>query len=164
MTIIDLEIRSWVGVSIGAVHTYGTLHFKDKDGKTKETLELIRPMTRAERREYNAQMAADGYPDLKATPGQTTNGFKDEGEVIVHAIKAAKKKLGNDNFLMIKREHYSCSARPVVHAPPSFEIEKDCMNALSNALEEAEKRNAPNKVLDEIDNQFNAIVAKAQEL
>src|SRR5262245_50911361 len=83
MTIVYLNTRSWKGISLGAIHTYGELHWEGLD----EKVTLSRPMTQKEKAEYNKCNAEQGFPQLKARRDQRTHGFSNELEVISAAIK-----------------------------------------------------------------------------
>jgi hypothetical protein len=164
MRIVHLEIRTWVGTSIGAIHTYGKLVFKD-GGIHPQERDLYRAMTTKEIREYNAEMIAQGYKHLKAEKGKTTVGFKDEGEVIKCAIQTSKENWPDGNFLLLKGDHCTYSAMPVLYAPESF-TEATRINELAEQWEKIErasryKQGYP-KELDTIDNEFNAIIERAK--
>lgn len=163
MRILSLQITSWVGTcAITAQHYYGTITWKE--GGEKQEWELKRPMTAKERREYNAEMIERGCLSLKAKRGQETGGFYSKEEVREFAVKAAEKKWPDRFFIILEREFWACSARPCLFAPTTFKQERDRLNELSKLLEQAERENAPNKRLNEIDDEYNAIVKRLGEL
>lgn len=163
MKILYLDITSWVGTcAVGAQHYYGEV--KWKDGKETKEHELNRLMTAKERREYNAEMVAQGFPSLKARKDQTTRGFSSAEEVKQFAVKWAEKEWPDRQFIILEREHWCYSARPCLFAPVPFKHEQDRLNALSVELEKAERENAPNSRLNEIDDEYNAIVQRLEKL
>lgn len=165
MKIIHLEISSWVGTcAIGAQHYYGKL--RERDSAIENEIELKRPLTAKERREYNAEMVEQGYPSLKATKDQTTRGFANEAEVITHAIKTAKETWPDGEFLIVNADHYSCSAAPIVYAPDYFKAEQTRANEIAAQWEKIERttRYKPGypPELEALDEEFTAIIEKAR--
>lgn len=169
MRIVHLEITSWVGTcAIGAQHYYGTIVHSSIHGfhGIKTEIELRRLLTAKERREYNAEMIAQGCASLKATKDQTTRGFANEDEVITYGIKTAKEQWPDANFLLINGDHDTSSARPIIYAPPGFEAEATQANVLAEQWEKIERatRWKPGypPELDAIDNEYKAIIEKAK--
>lgn len=88
MVIGHLDITSWRGISIGAVHWYVSIIIDEGD-KLTETIELTRPLTSAEAKALNVERAARGYFS-RHKAGDKTTGFNTEEDAINTGIQYFK--------------------------------------------------------------------------
>lgn len=169
MKVIWLEIRTWVGTSIGAQHTYGTLKWRDtndRDGSTEE--ELTRPRTAKEAKAENAEAIAEGQSWRKVKAGDATRGFADEPEVIRAGIKRAAEMFKGEDYILVKGDSGSLSAMPLLAFPERFTEQAKRINEVAD-----EWRNiggygyswsAPNKERDkraeELDSEWLKLMAQ----
>lgn len=113
--VVFLEISSWVGISIGAVHAYGKLVWHD--GAELKHLELEHPMSAKEAAYYNKEMAARGYNSCRKKPGDPSTDFSDDAAVI-RAAKATVRRLWLDGRTwLILGSCGTMSAQPVLVWP-----------------------------------------------
>lgn len=153
--IVWLSISSWVGISIGAIHVYGKLIWKDTEHRD---LDLDHPMSGKDAAYYNKQMQARGYHSLKRKPGDASKDFDTRESVVVSAKKKAHE-LWRGDCLMILGDGGSASAHPVLMWPTRFAAQAARANALAdewtkiNGYEGAHADRA-----DEIDAEWYALI------
>jgi len=105
--IVSLKIKSYVGASIGAIHTYGTMQCRNQVGHTR-TIEVERPMTQAEATKENAKDARYGETELMNRAGQITSRLRDEEDVIQTATSMWRQNFPHA-YILILRDLYSSS-------------------------------------------------------
>ena len=91
-TIIHLNISSWVGLSIGAVHTYGKLYFKD------DRVEIKKKLTQIEADILNIKEDTKTFGGYQE--GDMCSRFDNEKEVIDLAIKLIEKEYPQVDLLL----------------------------------------------------------------
>ena len=84
---VHLDITSWVGISIGATHSYGELHGLDEKENYK-TVRLKFPMTAGQAKRMNKKERFD-FPGRKHyrnhQPGEITDCFETKEQIIEQA-------------------------------------------------------------------------------
>lgn len=147
MIIGHLEISSWRGISIGAVHWYCHIHIQE-DSEHHQRIELQRPMTAAEARAANKQDKERGRLLSVYKAGTLTDGFNTEEDAIKFGTKYFVDKYPNG--ILYDRGYASCSAwKKVIYYPlNNHKLEKIVkrMNALADRFQslngyECEKKN-----------------------
>jgi hypothetical protein len=123
--VVHLDISSWRGISIGAVHFYGKLIWDDKTEKySVGTLELKRPMTAKEALLRNK---ADEKRIIK--PGVSTYQFNTEADVLRYGIKAFNQKF-KDSLLMLGGFATASATHKLYLWPKTFDEQAQRMNDL----------------------------------
>lgn len=152
--IVRLEITSWVGVSVGAVHSYGRLTWQEGPDE-REDLNLDHPMSAKQAAWYNKEMAEQGYGYLKKKRGDLSNDFDSKADV----IQAAKKKIAelypDGNAWLILGT--SLSAQPILFWPPGLKKLADRSNALADEWEKIGGYEGNASRAAEIDDEWNLI-------
>lgn len=94
-----LDISSWRGISIGAIHYYGTLRYEIA-GKY-ERIEATRQLSKKGAQQLNRERARMGVSDYDYQEGQEVNGFKTESEVRQAGIELFQKRLEPMGFTIL---------------------------------------------------------------
>jgi len=94
--VIHLEITTWAGMSIGAIHYYGKLVGEDEQGEYKK-VEVEKGMTAREARAMNK---LDGTRGLYKA-GSTTSRFDRREQVIERALEIWKDHFPEGEILLI---------------------------------------------------------------
>ena len=116
MKTVYLTVSSWVGVSIGATHTYGRLTCESH----KDEVDVQRPITAAEAREQNKRdRAMYGTPSNFWKKGTPTNGFANEQAVVEKALSCWKEHFPGGGVL-IKGHRGVLDPMPVLDGPSEF--------------------------------------------
>lgn len=155
--IVRLVTSSWVGISPGAVHTYGRLSWREGD-EIKE-LKLTHPMSAKEAVRYNKEMAERGFHSLKARPGQPTEDFENL-EAVIRAAKRVAREKWKDNVWLIQGD--SMSAQPILVWPRRFEVEAIRSNALAREWEQIGGYEGNERRAEEIDTDWGAIFSQVK--
>lgn len=115
---VHLDISSWDGISIGAVHHYGRL-MGYVDGQYV-SVELIHPLTKEMADQLNAKDDWDGYKE-----GMDTERFNTSEEVRTHALKTWREHFPGAVLLFEGSPTYSepkrCLACPTPAAMKVFD-------------------------------------------
>ncbi len=170
MQIAHLDITSWRGISIGAVHWYAELIIDDANEKYGwKRVKLERPLTSVESKAMNIEKKRQGYRSFNYQSGDLTEGFNTREEAIAAGIAAFKAS--SEGVLMLG-DHCSCSAwKKAVYWHESFTPLVNKMNAIADKFQalngyEGEKR----KQVERLDKQFMAkydaiekLIKKTQE-
>ena len=122
----SLEVTTWKGMSVGAVHWYAKLwidHLTDNPNDTPTLIELERKLTGAERRTLNLEA---GYTAF--LQGATTDGFNTKEDGIAAGLKRFRSQYRGVLFLgsMSDRSPW----KEVLYCPPHLQKIADQMNAL----------------------------------
>ena len=105
--IINLDIKSWQGVSPGALHFYGCLC----GGKPYRKVEIKKAMTAREARELSKR------DSFHYRSGSTTERFADKDELIQLAVKTYKEHFPAAKVLLLGNP-VSAEPQRVLDAPP----------------------------------------------
>ena len=120
--VVYLHIASWVGIGIGASHSYGELVFHGK------SVRLTRKLTAKQAKEINDNDSFD-FPTCRA--GQEYSGFDSEEELIKLAVSTYKLHFPEATVLI----HGSSSCadpQEILDGPEYF---KNAINKLYNRAE-----------------------------
>lgn len=132
MVIGHLDITSWVGTSIGAIHCYCKLIVEEKD-KDIARIELLRPITTSEAKQLNAEFKAQGYLAKHVTPGDLTEGFNTREEAIAAGLNLFKEKY---NGILFDGGYASYSPwKRLIHWPSEFEPIVKEMNKIADEFQ-----------------------------
>lgn len=82
--IVYLKVTDYVGLSLGAIHTYGEM--KCRVGDMTKMVRVERPMTQEEATRENKKDWERGFRGNLNKPGQLTSRLKDEDDVIKTAL------------------------------------------------------------------------------
>jgi hypothetical protein len=99
--VVILDVSSYAGSSIGAVHTYGQLIHTMDNNRKKVTVE--RPMTAAEAKTENKKDRDRGF-EMMHKPGQITSRLRDEEDVIEVALGMWEEHFPYAQVLLMRRE------------------------------------------------------------
>jgi hypothetical protein len=101
---VTLEIESWMGVSIGAIHFYGTLHFDDTDGEYQR-IEIRRVLDEDAAYKLTKQKNSGKNPDywVDYEEGQDTECFDGSGDIKRIAIDTWKEHCPDGELLICGR-------------------------------------------------------------
>jgi hypothetical protein len=101
---VTLEIESWCGVSIGAVHCYGNLLYDDADGKFQK-VEIRRTLDADGAIKMMKQKNDNRNPDywVEYSAGDTTECFDGSGEIKEIARKRWKELCPDAGLLICGR-------------------------------------------------------------
>lgn len=80
---VYLEISSWIGISIGAIHFYGKM--KCSDGDEFKSIEMLHPLTISQARELNKNEKYRLYD-----AGDMYYGYDSKNEIRKQAIETYK--------------------------------------------------------------------------
>jgi len=162
MVIAHLEVSSWRGISIGAVHWYCELIVED--GTDTKYIKMVRPLTAKEVAVMNKERRERGYTGHHSV-GEATEGFITEQEAI---------KAGIDFFsahykgVLFDSGHTSCSAwKKVIIWQPQFAPSVNKMNTIADIFQgfngyECEKKNM--KLVEKLDGRWYKLYVKLQKL
>lgn len=89
MKTYTLDVYSWAGLSLGAIHFYGEIH--DPEGRMVSEGRLKRPLSEDDAKLINLRLhltyREDYYEMYKVRPGEIDHRFNREKDVIDEAIK-----------------------------------------------------------------------------
>jgi hypothetical protein len=148
--IAHLNITSWVGISIGAVHVYGKLRYKDWD-----YIEIKRVLTQAEANKINKKedMINATYHYRK---GDECGRFDTEKEIIDLTIKLLEKKYPQVDLLL------SSDGASVSVNKAFWGKDKKLVNRINELYEEADKLDfysgKDDDRMEELDYEFEKLV------
>jgi len=119
---VTLEISSWVGVSIGAQHAYGSLHFYDAELEYRR-IRLSRKLTKETAEKLNEQRNEDRSDNLaRFVSGDETECF----DTYAHVRRTAKrvwKALCPDAVVLLEGSWAVCDPQKCIAGPD--EIRKE---------------------------------------
>ena len=118
--VVILEISTWQGISLGAIHWYGTLKYDDDSKRVVDdrgyttssglvNVDLERILTPAEVKAENAQLKANGHFSMFKI-GDSTTGFLTEEDCVAAAIKYFKEHFDQETSVLYRGQYASCSA------------------------------------------------------
>lgn len=118
--VVILEISSWHGISIGAIHWYAKLMWDDPAKVVKNdegyttcsgltSIDLERTLTAGEVKAENAQLQSNGHR-ARFRVGDTTTGFVTEQDAINAAITYFNQNFDTENSVLYKGDYATCSA------------------------------------------------------
>ena len=110
--IIYLEITSWAGISLGAIHYYGKL--KQSHNLCLKSIEIQKKVTQKEADYINKK---DRFANYKA--GYLTDRMDSKQEVIDLAIKLCKKQYPQFKVIVIGKS-YIVQPQKVIFGPINF--------------------------------------------
>lgn len=132
MVIGTLEISTYQGISIGAVHWYGKLWIEDmadtNPNHRDKCIELTRKLTAKEIRAENLEA---GYS--RVSKGETTEGFNTREEVLRAGLQAFKSQFKGVLF----EGGYACRSawKNLIFWPPHLDKIAKQMNALAERFQ-----------------------------
>jgi hypothetical protein len=154
MYIAHLDIYSWRGLSIGAVHWYGELIVDDETHPYGcKRIKLQRPLLASEAKAMNIENKAQGYLSFNYKAGQLTEGFNTEEEAVAEGIKQFKASYEG---VLFQGDHCSCSAwKKAIYWPKAFAPLIKELNAIADKFQalngyEGKER----KKVESLDKQF----------
>lgn len=154
-----LEISSYRGISIGAVHYYGRIRLQHRDDldSYKDPIELQRPIDTKEaivmNKEFRESKGAD-YDRYYA--GMLTNGFWQPVDVITNRIEYFKTKYP-DGILMSRSSAEWSAWKEVLYYPKQFKKIAEKMNKLSIKFREIDGYEGDEKEATRIDKKWEAL-------
>jgi hypothetical protein len=166
MAVVHLDVSSWRGISIGAVHWYVSVKYNnptERYGLT--TLELERPLTADEAKRMNKEARERGYMSNMYEAGGMTEGFNTEAEAIAAGIKYFK-----DNFkgILYDSGYASHSGwKKIIAYDPEFEELALRMNKLADrfqALNGYECKKKDTSLVERIDARWGVLADKIERL
>lgn len=92
---VSLELRSWKGMSIGAIHYYGSLVYYDEN-RDRQDVDVQRVLTERQAKELNEYDDYDSY-----RVGDESGRFMHRQDVIDVGIAQAKKMFGDELVLRL---------------------------------------------------------------
>jgi hypothetical protein len=118
--IVDLEISSWRGVSIGAIHYYAVLKYEDPAKVVKnekgyttcsglQSVKLERVLKASEVKTENLQLGQYGL-HMRFKAGDTTEGFITEADALNAAIKYFNEHFDRSRSVLYQGDYACCSA------------------------------------------------------
>lgn len=153
MKIVILQLSSWRGISIGAIHFYANLHYEDENEK-HQTIELKRLLSKKEVLELNKEDRRR-YPTCytRYKVGEEYQGFWTEEDAKETAINYVKEKMPEVDVLI--NGSWSC----IDVAECIYAKDKTIMTKINKLYKQAEKigfyDNPKNdKKMDRIDEQY----------
>lgn len=166
MSVGILEISSWRGISIGAVHWYASLKMDDPKAKYGlTTIELTRPLLAEEVKTMNAEAKAQGYMARMYRIGEQTEGFNTEEEAIQAGIKYF-----NEHYtgVLYKGQYSVCSAwQDLLVWPKEHDIIAKSMTKLAKQFQalngyECKPKDLP--TIERLDNRWQKRYFKLNDL
>jgi len=151
---VYLEISSWVGISGGAIHVYGTL--KGCVNGKDVSIELERAIGKAEAEFLNEK---DYGKDAKLgmwEEGDTTIRFNTVRELCNYAKKVFKEKFPHGKILIEGRSSYLDPAKVLV-APAEL---KRQANNIYMACEKCGRWEGDEKTMEKLSNKWEALLLK----
>ena len=121
--LVYLEITSWIGISIDAMHFYGSLkgHINDDF----RSIELLHALTIEEAKVVSKASS------IRFSPGDMYNGFLNKQDIINLALKIYKDRFPQAEVLVLGRIAIA-DPQEILDGPPAF---KDAVNKLYNTAE-----------------------------
>lgn len=154
MVIGHLDVSTWAGISIGAVHWYCSIVVDDGDTEV-ERLELERPLTAKEAATMNKEARAQGYLSKMYSAGNKTRGFNTEEEAKAAGIKYFMSKYRG---VLFDSGHACWSAwKKAIHYPIELHTLIQEMNALADkfqALNGYECKKDKMKMVERLDDRW----------
>jgi Txe/YoeB family toxin of Txe-Axe toxin-antitoxin module len=164
MVVAHLQITTWAGISIGAIHWYCSIIVEEND-KDVERTELKRPITAKEAATMNKEEQERGLLFSHNKAGDLTEGFMTEAEAIKAGIDYFTSKYKG---VLYDSGYASCSAwKKVILCQPKFSELVNKMNALADkfqALNGYECAKKDEKLVEKIDNRWYKLSRKLEEL
>lgn len=125
--IVYLEISSWIGMSLGAMHFYGTMRTGyDNDGNHQK-IDMRRPLTSAQAKELNKAHDVKFY---KA--GSLYQGYDTRDEIRQQAL-ATYKDLFPGATILVEGSSAVADPQPILDGP------KDIMDFVNELVRQAEE-------------------------
>lgn len=97
---VELSTYSWVGLSLGAQHTYGELIQQPKHKRIIELEHEITPKRIAKYVKGRREMGLSKKDDVPYAPGDLCNGFDDLNHICRHAKKVWKDLFPSAQYLV----------------------------------------------------------------
>lgn len=164
MVVGHLEVSTWQGISIGAVHWYCKVIIEEND-KDFERVEMTRPLTAKEAATMNKEEQERGLLFSSNKAGDLTEGFITEED----AIKTGVQYFGSKyKGILYDSGYASCSAwKKVILCQPEFAELVNKMNLLADKFQalngyECVKKNK--KLVEKIDNRWFRLSQKLEAL
>lgn len=175
--VVILEISSWAGISIGAIHYYGKLKYDDpskeeaKDGRIFGSgltfIELERELTAVEVKAENAQLQSNGRPPHFRV-GDTTTGFITRDDVRKAALKYFNENFDTNCSVLYEGEYASLSAwQNLLVWPKQYDHIAKAMNKMSKkfqSLNGYECKKDKYKYVEELDDKWRDLYNKLNKL
>ena len=100
--VVTLEISSWYGISVGAQHSYGYLHYHDSEGEYHKA-QLKRKLNENTAQILNTQRNKGRHPDYhyEHRAGEETVCFDDDQHIIRTAKRVWKKICPDADILLV---------------------------------------------------------------
>lgn len=155
--IVHLEITSWRGLSLGAIHYYGELIGHKREKYT--TIKLEQKCTRKAAIEENKKAREMGLPG-RTRPGELTNQFDSKEQLRKFAIKHWKEHFPKA-VILIEGNSSTVEPQPILIGPKEI---KDRVNKLSREADTIDRWEKNEKRMDEICDEWNELIAKVTKL
>lgn len=164
MVIGHLEVSTWQGISIGAVHWYCKVIVEENDTDV-ERVEIQRPLTAKEAATLNKEEQERGLLFSHNKAGDLTEGFITEEE----AIKAGTDYFASKYKGVLYDGGYACCSawKKVILCQPQFAELANKMNLIADKFQalngyECAKKNK--KLVERLDNRWFKLSRKLEEL
>jgi hypothetical protein len=164
MVIGHLEITTWCGISIGAVHWYCNVII-EKDSNDVEWVKIERPLSSKETVALNKEARERGLLSDKYKAGEMTEGFNTEEEAIAAGIKYFESKY---HGLLFDGGYGSYSAwKKIIRHPTEFTSLVTKMNQIADSFQSLngyECQKNKKKIVERLDKRWYKYMITLQEL
>ena len=149
--LVYLEITSWRGISIGAIHYYGSMVVCN--GKLTKT-PLMRKITKAAQIELARQDGGDRHLSLYPV-GSETERWRSKDALRRAAIRWFNKRYSTEDSMLIEGSFTTCEPQTVLHGKEPF---RSAINELCEQAEECDYWE-DEKAMDRICNRWRKVIA-----
>lgn len=164
--VVHLDVSTWQGISIGAVHYYVSVYYETPTERYGlKIIELERPLSQDEAKRMNKEARERGYLSNMYTAGDMTEGFDTEAQAVAAGIKYYK-----DNFVGILYDGgYATHSgwKKIIAYDPDLEELALRMNKLATefqALNGYECKKKDEKLVERLDARWGKLCDKIQKL
>jgi hypothetical protein len=162
MVIGHLEVSTWQGISIGAIHWYCKIVVEEND--KVERIEMKRPITAKEAATMNKEEQERGLLFSSNKAGDLTEGFITEEDAIKTGTEYFASKYKG---ILYDSGYASCSAwKKVILCQPEFSELSNKMNLLADkfqTLNGYECAKKDKKLVERIDNRWFKLSQKLEK-
>jgi len=166
LVVAHLDITSWVGISIGAVHSYCQVIVEEGENpKETHRFKMERVMDAKEVSTLNKEFKERGLLGDRWSPGDKTEGFITEADAIRAGTEFFAK---NYKGILYDGGYASCSAwKKVILCQPQFGELVNKMNAIADKFQklngyECEKKHK--QIVERLDARWYKKMRKLEEL
>jgi len=129
--IVVLEIQSWTGISVGAEHFYGKMHYGSY-GEDEKKVDIEKPMTSSEAKYINEKDEHILFGS-RYKKGDPTGRFNSPDEIRKIALKEWKKHFPKAQILT-EGSHAVCDPQKVLDAPKTIKPVLDRLYEKAKAI------------------------------